>query len=125
MRTYSAIASALLVITLSGCATSMFSHGRPFDTTKVPMLKKGTTTKQEVVAWFGEPFTKAVTGSDGETWIYMFTQGTSKAQSYVFSVDVKTEGTMKKLDLLMKNNVVENFTYSEGGLPGAMNLKTR
>jgi outer membrane protein assembly factor BamE (lipoprotein component of BamABCDE complex) len=125
MKKYFAGTSALLVLLLSGCATATFTQGRPFDTSKVSSLQKGTTTKQEVLAWFGEPFTKTVAGSDGETWFYMYTQGTSKAQSYVFSVDVKTEGNMKKLDVLMKNDIVENYTYSDGGLPGTMTIQNK
>ena len=113
--------SALISLSLTGCATATFTQGRAFDTTKVATIEKSKTTKTQIVAWFGEPFSKAVSGADGETWIYMYTQGKTKAQSYVFSVDVKTEGNMKKLDVLFKNDVVANFTYTDGGLPGTIN----
>ena len=103
-----------------GCATASFTQGKQFDTTKVSLIEKGKTTASQITDWFGQPFTKTVTGADGETWVYMHMQGQSKAQSYVFSVNVQTEGNMKKLDLLFTNGVVENFTFTDGGLPGTM-----
>jgi len=121
MKKYALLVIAIISLGLFGCATATFTQGKAFDTSKVASIEKGKTTKQEIVSWFGEPFTKSVAGADGETWVYMYAQGQSKAQSYVFSVDVKTEGNMKKLDILFKNGLVENFTFTDGDLPGTMN----
>jgi len=112
---------ALGTLLLSSCATANFTQGKPFDTTKVSSIEKGKTTAAEIKNWFGEPFTKAVSGAKEETWVYFYEAGQSKAQSYVFSVKVQTEGNIKKLDILLKDGVVENFTYTDGGLPGTLN----
>lgn len=111
----------LILTLLSGCATATFTQGNPFDGSKVDQIEKEVTTKSEILDLFGAPFTKSLSGEDGEIWIYMYTKGQSKAQSYVFSVDVQTEGTMQKLEILFKGDVVTNFTYTDGGLPGTLN----
>lgn len=113
---------SLLIATLalSGCASANFSSGVPFDTTKVSSIQKGVTTKAEVVSWFGQPFTKSVSGADGEMWVYIYSTGTSKARSMVFTVDVETTGRMQKLEVLFAGDVVSNHSFTDGGLPGTM-----
>lgn len=110
----------IAALALSGCASANFSSGIPFDTTKVSSIQKGVTTKAEVVSWFGQPFTKSVSGADGEAWLYLYSTGTSKARSMVVTVDVETTGRMQKLDVLFAGDVVSNFTFTDGGLPGTM-----
>jgi hypothetical protein len=40
------------------------------------------------------------------------------AQSYVVTMKVTTTGTQKTLDVLIRNDVVINYTFSEGPAPG-------
>jgi outer membrane protein assembly factor BamE (lipoprotein component of BamABCDE complex) len=117
-RMKKAFFTLLFAALLSGCATASFETGRRFDASKVSSIQKGQTTKAEILAWFGEPYSKTVSGEDGEMWIYLHSQGTSKAKSMVFTVDVKTEGTSQKLDLIFRGEKVVNFTYSGGPMPG-------
>lgn len=64
-------------------------------TDKVDQIEKGVTTKEQVADWFGEPYSKTVINGNQVKWLYFYSQGTSKAQSYVFTMKVQTEGLKK------------------------------
>ena len=63
---------------------------------------------------FGEPFTKTVLSETEEKWLYTYSSGTASAQSYVFTMKVESTGRQKTLDILLKNGVVTNFTFTDG-----------
>ena len=105
-----------IFLLLSGCAStsSNYSVGKSFSSDNVNKIVKGKTTSAELKNLFGEPYTKSVISADEEKWTYMHTSGTSSAQSHVFTMDVKTTGTQKTLDILLKNGVVINYAFTEG-----------
>lgn len=111
-----------VVLSLSGCATSSYSVGKNFTSGNVSQIIKGKTTTEELITLLGEPYTKTVLSASDEKWIYMHSEGTTKAQSYVVSMDVKTTGTQKMLDVLISNGVVVNFAYTEGPHPYSMQV---
>ena len=47
-----------------------------------------------------------------ESWVYMYIRSKSKAQSYLFSTDVKTDTRMQQLQIMFVNDVVENFSFT-------------
>lgn len=98
---------------ITSCATSSVTVGNNFDSTKVNEIKKGQTTKSELLQMFGEPYTKTVVSSNEENWQYYFSTNTAKAQSYIFTTDVQTSGSYKNLSILLKEDVVSNFTFTE------------
>lgn len=100
------------VLLLGGCASATSISGRDFDTSKVPLIQKGKTTQSEIVAWFGQPFTKSVSGADGEIWTYFYSTAHAKVKG-VIKIEVLTTGITRKLDVLFKNDKVENSTFSE------------
>lgn len=104
---------------LSGCATSYYTAGRDFPSGSVPTIVKGKTTVNELKATFGEPFAKSPVNETDEKWVYTYTNGSAHAQSYVVTMKVTTTGTQKTLDVLIRNDVVLNYTYTEG--PSASN----
>ena len=106
-----------LLILISGCASTSYSVGKSFSSESVAKIIKGKTTSAQLVQLFGEPFTKSVISANEEKWIYMHSSGTSSAQSYVFTMDVKTTGTQKTLDILLKDGVVINYAFTEGPTP--------
>ena len=106
-----------LLILISGCASTSYSVGNSFSSENVAKIVKDKTTSAQLVQLFGEPYTKSVISSNEEKWIYMHTSGTSSAQSYVFTMDVKTTGTQKTLDILLKDEVVINYAFTEGLTP--------
>tara|TARA_R100000935_G_C2774288_1_gene138945 strand:+ start:318 stop:689 length:372 start_codon:yes stop_codon:yes gene_type:complete len=113
---------SLAVLSLSGCATSSYSVGKNFASENVAQIVKGKTTSEELIVLLGEPYTKTVLSASDEKWIYMHSEGTTKAQSYIVSMEVKTTGTQKMLDVLISNGVVANFAYTEGPHPYSMQV---
>ncbi|WP_193075577.1 hypothetical protein [Pseudomonas sp. FME51] len=113
---------SFVVLSLSGCATSSYSVGESFASENVSQIIKNETTSEELVVLLGEPYTKTVLSASDEKWIYMHSEGTAKAQSYIVSMDVKTTGTQKMLDVLISDGVVVNFAYTEGQNPYNMQI---
>ncbi|AZC76053.1 hypothetical protein C4K31_3150 [Pseudomonas chlororaphis subsp. piscium] len=103
---------------LGGCATSHYTAGRDFSSANVASITKGKTTTAELKSLFGEPYTKNSVSETDEKWIYTYTNGSAHAQSYVVTMKVTTTGTQKTLDVLIRNDVVINYTFSEGPAPG-------
>jgi outer membrane protein assembly factor BamE (lipoprotein component of BamABCDE complex) len=112
------LACALALFT--GCATATFVTGRDFDSSKVSQITKGKTTAAELTAWVGVPYSKSVNSDGTERWMWLYTQGKSHAQSYVFSMDVKTEMTGKRLSVTLRNGVAEDFSYTDGPMTPEM-----
>jgi hypothetical protein len=113
---------SLIILSLSGCATSSYSVGKSFPSENVSQIVKGKTTSEEMVSLFGEPYTKTVISATDEKWVYMHSEGTAKAQSYIVIMDVKTTGTQKMLDVLITDGVVANFAFTEGQNPYTMQV---
>jgi hypothetical protein len=107
---------------LVGCATSSFTVGNDFSSTNVSKIVKGKTTSDDMISLFGEPFTKSVISATDEKWIYMYSKGTAKAQSYIVTMKVETTGTQKTLDVLITDGVVSNFAYTEKDNPYGMQI---
>lgn len=112
-------ALVILGSALSGCAQSSYSVGSDFSSQQVSNIENGKTTTEQLILWFGNPYSKAVISASQVKWMYLYNAGTVEAQSYVFSADIKQEGTQKVLDILVENGVVVNHTYSEGPIQGA------
>lgn len=115
----SKIVAALLIAGLAGCATTKYEVGRDFSSDKVPDIQKGETTASDLRKMFGEPYSKSVVSTDEEKWIYHYINSTASAQSYVVTTTVKTTGTQKTLEVLLKDGVVLNYTHTEGELPNS------
>ncbi|MBY0418861.1 MAG: hypothetical protein K2W88_12475 [Pararheinheimera sp.] len=116
------VMASVVVVALSGCATSSYSVGKNFASENVSQIVKGKTTSEELIMLLGEPYTKTVLSASDEKWIYMHSEGTTKAQSYIVSMNVTTTGTQKMLDVLISNGVVANFAYTEGPHPYNMQV---
>ena len=67
-------ALAILGLLVAACAT----RGRDFDVDRVPHLRPGTTTQQEVTTWFGEPLGVRVDAGHGVRWHYLYEEEVRK-----------------------------------------------
>ncbi|MFU0837255.1 MAG: Outer membrane protein assembly factor BamE [Pseudomonas fragi] len=105
-----------MCVALGGCATSHYTAGRDFPSASVASITKGKTTTTELKSLFGEPYAKSAVSETDEKWIYTYTNGSAHAQSYVVTMKVTTTGTQKTLDVLIRNDVVINYTFSEAPL---------
>lgn len=115
-------AIALSVSTLLGCATSTYSVGMDFPIEKASEIQKGKTTTAQLLELFGEPYSKSVISENEEKWLYFYSAGTAKAQSYIVTMDVKTTGNQKTLDVLLKDGVVANYTVTQNNNPSTMHV---
>jgi len=102
----------------SNCRSIHYSVGEDFNSADISSIERGKTTAAELVSTFGEPFSKTVISEDEEKWIYTHASGTAKAQNYLVTMRVESEGIQKTLDLLLKDGVVVNYTYNEGPISG-------
>ena len=112
----------VFVLLISACATSEYKYGKDFSSQNVQKIEHGKTTKQDLINYFGEPFQKSVISANQEKWMYMYTSGQAKAQSYVFSTKVQSTGSNKMLDVFLENGVVMNHTFTEGQNPYTLNV---
>jgi outer membrane protein assembly factor BamE (lipoprotein component of BamABCDE complex) len=85
------------VLTLVSCA----SAGKQFDTTHVNDIKKGAQSKDQIRAWFGEPYrVQTISGSPFgclERWTYTHafsSWGGTKTQTETLVVDFNESGNV-------------------------------
>lgn len=108
---------AFCAVLVSGCADSEFRYGRDFPTEHVGRVVKGRTTAAEMRQWFGEPFSKAPLSATEERWLYTHAAGTARAQSFIVGAAVQSSSRHKTLDVLLRDGVVTNYTFTEGPGP--------
>ncbi|ARB31801.1 hypothetical protein HX787_00605 [Pseudomonas tolaasii] len=113
------LAAMVVAILLSGCATSHYTSGKDFPSANVSSIVKGKTTANELKALFGEPFAKSPVNETDEKWVYTYVNGSAHAQSYIVTMKVTNTGTQKTLDVLIRDNTVINYTFTEGPSPGS------
>lgn len=110
-------------VALSGCST--FSQGRKFDEKQVSEIQKGKSTRSEVVAMFGEPASKSHDQNGDEKLTYFYSETKSKVDPRIFIpivglffMNAKAESQSRTLLVMLKENVVTNYTYDESGSLG-------
>ena len=112
------ILMVLLALLLVACAKSDYSVGNDFSSEQVNNIVKGETTTEQLVSWFGQPYSKIVISENETKWMYVHTKGEAKMQSYLVTAKYTSSGTQKTLDILVKNNIVVNYTFTSGPIPG-------
>lgn len=94
----------------------MDTNGTYFNPANVNQIKKGVTTADQVVSLFGEPNEKEILSPDQIMWHYNYqsvTNSVTRDGWYpVISQEMgnKTEGFDQKLDILLQNDIVINFS---------------
>ncbi|MFU9139010.1 hypothetical protein [Erwinia tasmaniensis] len=88
-----------LIMMAAGCTASV---GQDFDDARLNKIHKGTTTRQEMIALFGQP-TSETPYPEGHQ-ILMWTYSQARARD-------TTEG--KTLTVQMENNKVRNYAVSK------------
>ncbi len=106
----------LCAFLVGGCATGATS-GKKFDVSKAAEIKKGVTTKTDILAMFGEPNTKSQSPY-GESWSYSYTEtkgldifGTLK---YAYGIEkAKMDMSSQSLSITFKGDIVGNYSTNE------------
>ena len=78
----------LISLCLLGCATG----SRPYDDTKVRMIKKEATTESELVEWFGPPASRNMRGDGSKTLSWKFRATNPGATSGRLEVSLDPNG---------------------------------
>jgi len=111
------IASVLVIAVFLLNLTACVSTGRQFDESSVPSIKKGITTKKDIISMFGEPTSKT-SSSDSESWLYQYSSGNPTAGGMTKTIltmgllmpDIETE--MKMLSISFKNDLVIDYSLT-------------
>jgi outer membrane protein assembly factor BamE (lipoprotein component of BamABCDE complex) len=105
-----------MIIFLSGCATATNVVGRPIPQENVSRIKKGVTTQENILAWFGEPYTVTI-NEKGET-IFSYTYIIATATCNPGGC--KSEGTQQMLMITINpNGKVISFSNTAGKGPNS------
>jgi len=106
---------ALAPLLLWGCATSTATTGSDFISAVVPHIKRGVTTSSQLLRWLGEPYSKEPVSANTVLWLYTWVRPTANMAVVPFGHrNIGTSGYMKTLWLVIKDDVVVNYTYEEG-----------
>ena len=114
MKTAKHVITSLICMSLIGCATRTNISGSDFDISKVAEIKKGVTTSDELLRLLGKPYDKSVKSADEVVWVYDWAKVTSKTSMGWSSPNIVADGYEKKLQVLIKNDVVANYVLDEG-----------
>jgi outer membrane protein assembly factor BamE (lipoprotein component of BamABCDE complex) len=104
----------VMAVALVGCASKTITSGREFDVAKIGDIQKGVTTSDQLAQLLGQPFSKAAQSADEVVWNYMWRKGTATTTHGSDGPVVTSQGEKKTLDVLIRNGVVENFSYKDG-----------
>jgi len=114
MKKIESIIISLICAALVGCATRTNTSGSDFDAAKISSIKKGVTTSAELTALLGQPYNKSVKSEDEVIWDYFWARSTNTTSMGWTSPTITIEGYKKKLEVLLKHDVIVNFTFNEG-----------
>jgi len=111
------LASAGLLLLLAigvplGCSTA----GAEFDTTKVHNIVKGTTTKNDVRRYFGDPL-RIENSPNGEVWTYTYVDTHATAAGVVGHVTIgvdQSESSVNTLTIVFDGEVVKDYRLDSG-----------
>lgn len=110
-----AIVAILLVLLVSGCASSGNEKVRTETMESVASkVVKGQTTKDQVKALYGEPGSVSLTDNGSEVWKYEYAHATAKAVNFVPVVGLFAGGAdVNKNEVVFifdSHNIMQNYT---------------
>ena len=109
------VVGVIVTLSLSGC-TMVTASGKKFDMDRASEIKKGVTTKNDVLAMFGEPFSKSQS-SYGDSWSYSYSEGSIDqvaALKSVYGIGKATMGmSSQSLQITFKGDIVQDYSTQE------------
>ena len=119
LKKFSLILIVVLNVLLTGCAAD--SGNTKLAKTSNEQInstfKKGKTTQTEVKKAFGEPDDTDIMGDGKVKWVYTHIKRSSMARNYIPVVNWMSSGTndtTKKLVMIFKDGILEEFSSSTG-----------
>ncbi len=103
-----------LLILMAGCGPAMrtVKEGVPgLEPEKYDLIKKGKSTKADILEIFGEPLSRTSLGMDsGETWIYTY----SESKTIYSLLSHESDATVRSLVIHFdQKGKVRDFSFSE------------
>ena len=115
MRAKLLIITLMMPLLLWGCASTTSTTGSDFMSSTVPRIHKGTTSSSQILRWLGEPYLKEAVSSTETIWLYTWVRPTANMTVVPFGHrNIGTSGYKKSLWLLIKDDIVINYSYEEG-----------
>jgi|APSaa5957512535_1039671.scaffolds.fasta_scaffold131352_1 predicted PilT family ATPase len=105
------IFAILIAVVFTGCVTSTYTMGNNFTKNDITKIIKGKTGTSELIEVFGEPSMKIAISENEENWHYNHTTSTANSSGFIF-IKVKSKVTSKTLNVLIKDNIVINYTIT-------------
>ena len=100
----------ILLAFVPACATATHSVGRDFDLTHIERVTEGETTSTNLIAWFGEPFSRTITGKGTQVWLYQYTVSNATVGAFAFHSEVRSNVKTKSATFTLVDGIVETFT---------------
>lgn len=105
----------LIPLLLWGCATSTSTTGSAFNSSVVPRIRKGVTTAPQILHWLGEPYDSKRVSATETMWLYTWSRPAANPTVVPFGHrNIGTTGYKKTLWLIIRNDIVVDYTYEEG-----------
>ena len=105
------IFAILIAVVFTGCVTSTYTMGNNFTKNDITKIIKGKTGTSELIEVFGEPSMKIAISENEENWHYNHTTSTANSSGFIF-IKVKSKVISKTLNVLIKDNIVVNYTIT-------------
>ncbi len=107
----------VLCLILVGCTTTRKStFGRDFDSSKITSVKKGLSTRNNVLRIYGEPSDKQLDENSNEKWIYLYSVKINNISLWDYSS--RGDSRTKKLEIIFNpNGIVQNYVFSDSVSP--------
>jgi outer membrane protein assembly factor BamE (lipoprotein component of BamABCDE complex) len=106
---------ALIPLLLWGCATPTSITGSDFNSSLIPRIEKGVTKTSQILSWLGEPSHKEPVSATEIMWLYSWARPTANAAVVPFGHRaIGTTGYKKTLLLIIKDDIVVDYSYAEG-----------
>lgn len=96
---------------LAGCNSS----GKAFDVDKIQNIEKGTTTKSDILEYFGEPIRREA-GQYGEVWTYTHVDSRATAAGIFLFITIRaneSKTVVNKLSVVFdSDDIVKDYHFS-------------
>jgi outer membrane protein assembly factor BamE (lipoprotein component of BamABCDE complex) len=118
MRRMTALSLLTASLMLAGCVSSgnQMLKSETQESVKAKLIK-GKTTKEDVQANFGAPYSRSTLDSGEEVWSYVMHNSQMNATSFIPVVGLFTGGSdnqSKTLQITFNGNVVNKWSFSSG-----------
>jgi outer membrane protein assembly factor BamE (lipoprotein component of BamABCDE complex) len=107
-----------LVLCLAGCASSIGTESirNENEASIAGKITRGKTTKEEVKAALGTPYTTSITDSGNEQWSYMLNEGSASAANFIPIVGPLAGSNLRSKTVVIlfdKTGRVINYTMND------------